>query len=258
MLTNSKSLVIFILFAVLWLENKAHRCRLPREKTHKKFGKETTSSKTSTSTSTLAPTPTPAPTSTSTSRAPITLNPKCNNTSTEPSCQCVKNFDSVYYPVPKSGKCKDVFKRLPTTPTDYHFREDNCHKVQTTVCTVDSYCWENDVTLNPDPDLIDQTTSGLFCSCVYLNRYFDHQPVPKSGKCSDLDTLSDDNGRTMSGDWGRSCTNAQTVCANCYNNFYVNPTECDPQTCNSASEPFCKCGFDDVHSLCSARKWKLQ
>ena len=48
--TYSKSLAIFILFALLWLENKAHRCGCPREKTHKECKEKSTSTSTSTST----------------------------------------------------------------------------------------------------------------------------------------------------------------------------------------------------------------
>ena len=122
--TNAKSLVIFILFAVLWLENKARHCGSRHEKTHKKIEKGKTSTKT------------PA----MTTATPIKVNPKCN-TETVPSCQCGKNdVDSYYYPVPKSGKCKDVFKRLSTTPADYHFREEKCHKVHRAVCRIDSTC----------------------------------------------------------------------------------------------------------------------
>ena len=121
--TYSKSLVIFTLFVVLWLENKAHYSGFPHhKKTQKKFGEGKTSISTS------KPTPTTA------TIIKINHKYKCN-TSTVPSCQC-----GYYYPVPKSGNCKDVFKRLSTIPTDYHFREENCSLVQRPVCSVISSC----------------------------------------------------------------------------------------------------------------------
>ena len=183
MTTFSKSLAIFTLFAVLWLENKAHHCGSRHEKTHKKIEKGKTSTKTSTA----------APTSTK----QIKVNNKCN-IGTVPSCQCGIDYDSKYYPVPKSGNCNDVFKRLSTTPADYHFREENCSKVQRTVCKVDSSCdsiYDYRIiddqqfgTPPPTPDnfLISQNTSKPFCMCGYDGG---NHPIPKSGNCADLDLL---------------------------------------------------------------------
>ena len=242
--TYSKSLVILILFAVFWLENKAHHCGSPHEKTHKKLEK----GKTSTTATTPAPAPTPA--------KPIKVNFKCN-TGTVPSCKCGISTaaidDSYYYQVPKSGNCKDVFKRLSTTPSDYHFREENCSKVQRAVCSVNSYC--EDSTFIPDerigtppptPDefVIRQNTSKPFCKCGYdYIKNNGHYRIPKSGNCIDLETLPENQSA------GLSCYKAITLCRdNCYcNNHYVDPTKCDPQTCNNASEAFCKCGIADVH-----------
>ena len=232
MTTYSKLLVIFTLFAVFWLENKAHHC--PYEKTHNKFEKGKTS--------TTTPAPTPA--------KPNKVNFKCN-TGTVPSCKCgistAEFDDSLYYSVPKSGNCKDVFnKHLSKTSSDYHFREENCHKVQRTVCRVDSYFednyivdgwerWERLGTTPPTPDefLIGQNTSKPFCECGT-----DHHPMPKSGNCTDLDTAYDG--------MGLSCSKAITLCRDtCYcNNQYVDPTKCDPQTCNNATKHFCMCGID--------------
>ena len=230
MLTNSKSLVILTLFAVLWLENKAHRCGSRHEKTHKKFGKETTKSKASTST----------PASTSTTATPIKVSRKCN-TGTVPTCECDKNFDSLYYPVPKSGKCKDVFKRLPTTP-DYHFLEENCHKAQRTVCRVDSNCESFNLSDNQQPEtpspppfrtpdvfIFRQNVSAPFCLCDVSSF-----SMPKSGNCTE---------------YGLHCNKAHALCwdtCTC-NEFYVDPTECDPQKCNNAHEPFCVCDIDGGH-----------
>ena len=227
--TNSKALLIFTLFTVLWLENKAHRCGFTHEKTQKtmKLGE----GKNSTTTAT-----TPATTSKSTAAAPIKINPKCN-TGTVPSCQCgpddLSGFQ--YYAVPKSGNCTDVFKRLPTTPSDYHFREENCHKAQRTECWTGSTCVSNFMDeWNPQPDpltpvefILSQNASEPFCSC-----YSDNGPVPKSGVC------------------GYACNKMQTVCYDiCHCNAdYVDPTKCDPQTCNNVTaEPFCMCGIDGDH-----------
>ena len=219
--TYSKSLVLFTLFAVLWFENKAHHS--PYEKTQKKFKKGMTSTKTS------------KPTLTTTT--PVKVNYKCN-TGTVPSCQC----DIYYYPVPKSGNCKDVFKS--TTP-DYHFPEEDCHKVQRTVCRVVSYC--GDLIIDdqqfgtppqtPDEFLISQNISEPFCKCD-IGYKSNHYPIPKSGNCTEL------HGR-----YGRRCDKARTLCADtCYcNDFYVDPIECDPQTCNNVTEPFCKCGLEGDH-----------
>ena len=240
MLTNSKSLAIFTLFAVFWLENKAHHCGFPHEKTHKKTEKAKTS------------TTTPAPKSTSTPAKLIKVNYKCN-TGTVPSCQCINSDGSYYYPVPKSGNCKDVFKRLSTTPSNIHFREENCSKVQRTVCRIDYRC--DDFTFGeirtppptPDEFVIGQNTSKPFCKCYYDAN---HYPIPKNGNCTDLETTMSTT-QTMS-DNQRSklfCYKTQAFCRNTCrcNNYYVDPTECDPQTCNNVSEPFCKCGIDDVH-----------
>ena len=237
--TNAKSLVIFILFAVLCLENKAHRCGFSHKKTHKttKLGKGKTS------------TTTPATTSKSTTTKPIKVKPKCN-TSTVPSCYCgISKLslpdDSLYYSVPKSGNCNDVFKRLSTT-SDYHFREENCFKVQRAVCRVDSYCgymrstYGEGPTLTPGSFIIRSNTSEPFCRCCCRpNTAFDHQPIPKSGNCTDLETKYN---------YSVGCSEDLTVCRDiCYCNVdYVDLTKCDPQTCNSASEPFCKCGIDNV------------
>ena len=219
----SKSLLIFALFAVLWLwlENKAHHCGFTHEKTHKKFDK----GKTSTTTSTPA----------------IKFDSKCN-TSTVPSCQCTSLSmypQDLYYAVPKSGNCTDVFKRLPTTP-DYHFREENCHKVQRPVCRVDSSCYN--ITFNqqlgtppPSPDefVFCQNASKPFCQCGIIN----DRPMPKSGNCTIYNNQSAA---------GLGCYKAETLCTDtCYcnnNNFYIDPTKCDPQTCNNAAKPFCICG----------------
>ena len=242
--TCSKSLVIFTLFAVLWLENKAHHCGSPRKKTNKKFDEGKTSSTTPETTST----------STSTTAPLINVDPRCN-TGTVPSCKCgidvnnsvvdVDNYDSYYYPVPKSG---NVFKS--TTP-DYHFREDNCHKKQRTVCKVSSDC--GDFTFGEQPPVTMPPTSKRFvlgqyisgepfCKCGYDA---DHHPIPKSGNCTDLE-------KTYNLSAGLSCDKARTLCTDtCYCNvFYVVPTECDPQTCNNASKPFCTCGIDDVIIQC--------
>ena len=233
MTTSSKSLVIFTLFALLWLENKAHDCGSPHEKAHKKFEKRKTSRTT--------PAPTPA--------KPIKVNFKCN-TGTVPSCKCGINTtaidDSYYYQVPKSGKCTDVFKRLSTTPSDYHFREENCHKVQRTVCRVDSYCEDYYIvdgeqlgtpTPTPDEFLIAQNTSKPFCKCGYDGG---HYPMPKNGNCTGL-------GRRL----GLNCSKAITLCQDtCYcNSLHVDPTKCDPQTCNNAGKPFCKCGIDNHYPM---------
>ena len=209
--TYSKSLVIFTLFAVLWLENKAHRFGFPHEKTHEKFAKGI-----------------------------INADFKCN-TGTVPSCQCGIGLDSYYYPVPKSGNCKDVFKRLSTTPSDYHFREEECYKVHRAVCTVDSTCDEifnpadqiGTPPQTPGEFLIGQNISKPFCMCDG-----GHYPMPKSRNCTDV-------GLGL----GTSCTDATTLCRDtCYcNELYVDPTECVPQTCNNATEDFCKCGIDDDH-----------
>ena len=233
MTTYSKSLLIFTLFAVFCLELKAHHC--PYEKTHNKFEKGKTS--------TTTPAPTPA--------KPIKVNPKCN-TGTVPSCNCgisTKGIDdNYYYPVPKSGNCADVFnKHLSKTSSDYHFREENCHKVQRTVCRIDSYCEDNYIvdgeqlgTTPPTPDefLIGQNTSKPFCKCGYNG---DHYPMPKSRNCTDLDAAYDGT--------GFSCSKAITLCRDtCYcNNQYVDPTKCDPQTCNNATKHFCMCGIDTCY-----------
>ena len=103
--TCSKSLVIFTLFAVLWLENKTHHCGFPHEKTHKKFEK----GKTSTKTSTAAPTP----------AKQIKVNYKCN-TRTKPSCKCGKDYDSYYYPCQKveiAMTCLSVCRQYQQTTT---------------------------------------------------------------------------------------------------------------------------------------------
>ena len=235
--TCSKSLVIFILFAVLWLELKAHICGFRREKTHKKFGKATTSSKTSTA----------ATTSTSTPAKII----KCN-TGTVPSCKCdLSNYDSnnypdgFYYPVPKSGNCTDVFKRSSTTPSDFHFSEENCHKVQRTVCRVDSYCWDAsgpDDSILPTPDsfIMGQNASAPFCQCCCRPDYVsDYNSMPKSGNCNDL--------LETTYNYSVGCYKEQTFCSDtCHcNDLYVDPTGCNPQTCNNASEPFCMCAYED-------------
>ena len=216
--TYSKSLVIFTLFAVLWLENKAHRCGFPHEKTHEKFAKGI-----------------------------INADFKCN-TGTVPSCRCGIGLDSYYYPMPKSGNCKDVFKRLSTTPSDYHFREEKCYKVHRAVCRVDSTC-ENDAFIpddqigtppqTPDEFLIGQNSSEPFCMCDYDNSLYD---MPKSGNCTDLETTSDNK---CSGSYYKAENSCRDTCY--CNESYVKPTECVPQTCNYATEAFCKCGIDDVH-----------
>ena len=210
MQTNSKLLVIFTLFAVLWLENKAHHCRFPHDKTHKKFREGI-----------------------------IKADFKCN-TGIVPSCQCGDGLDNLY-PVPKSGNCKDVFnKHLSKTPTDYHFREENCQKVQRTVCRVDSTCEDGyfipddqigTPPQTPDEFLIGQNTSDPFCMCGGGDN--EHYPMPKSGHCSDLDQRS-------------TCYKANTLCRDtCFcNNQYVDPIECDPQKCNNATKPFCMCGIN--------------
>ena len=233
--TYSKSLVIFTLFAVLWLENKAHHCGSPHEKTHKECNKKTTSAAT-----------------------PIKVNQKCNTTTLLSSCQCGPDYDFLYYPVPKSGNCNDVFKRLSTTPTDYHFREENCHKVHRAVCSVDSYCWKLDfafidkkqtdptaeefITLAPTPKefVFAQNASEPFCTCGFD----DHYPMPKSGNCTDLEKTYRRAGNRRAGN--KACSKAQTFCrdtCNC-NAYYVDPTECNPQTCNNATEAFCTCDIN--------------
>ena len=224
--TFSKSLVIFTLFAVFWLELKAHRCDVPHEKTHKKIEKGKAS----------------------TTATPIKVYPKCN-TKTVPSCKCDlgpdDNYvaDGLYYPVPKSGNCKDVFKRLSTTPSDYHFREEKCHKVQRTVCTVESSCLDDysrgkPTLLTPDSFVIGQNASAPFCECD--DGY--HLPMPKTRNCTDLETTY-----TIP----VVCNKMQTYCSDtCHcNELYVDPTKCDPQTCNNvSSEAFCMCTYHDDSS----------
>ena len=215
----SESLLIFTLFAVLWLENNAHCGGFTHEKTHKKFGDKKTSTATIKST-------------------PISnkFGSKCN-TGTVPTCQCDSDNDSLYYPVPKSGNCTDVFKRLPTT-SDYHFREENCHKAQRTVCWTDSSCLDyvinqdNQPVQPPDEFILIRNASKPFCMCDFIEK----RPMPKSGNCAELNNQF-------------SCYKMQTLCrdiCNCDNN-YVDPTKCDPQTCNNATEPFCMCGIDGDH-----------
>ena len=221
MSTYSKSLVILTLFAVFLSGNKAHHCGSPHEKVHKKFEKGKTSRT--------------APTSTTTKL--IKVNPKCN-TGTVPSCKCGDRLDNLY-PVPKSGKCADVFnKHLSKTPTDYHFREENCHKAQRPVCVIDSTCYvlpynQLPGTPPPTPDefIFSQNASKPFCTCGFDNDA-KKNPMPKSGNCTER--------------YGLSCYKAQAFCRDtCYcNRLYVDPTKCDPQKCNNASKPFCKCGID--------------
>ena len=248
MLTNSKSLVILTLFSVLWLENKAHHCGCPHKKTHKRCKEETTSTATSTSMSTPELTPIPTPTSTTATATQIKVNSKCN-TGTEPSCECgIESDTSLYYPVPKSGNCNDVFKRLSTTKhlSDYHFREENCSLVQRTVCgvytTCDDYFEDRLGTPPPTPyEFISaQNASEPFCLCGYGGGG-DHYPIPKSGNCTELEIKYNFLGA------GYGCYKAQTLCRdNCYcNSYYVDPTKCDPKTCNNATKPFCKCGIED-------------
>ena len=244
MQTCSKSLVIFTLFAVFWLELKAHRCGFPHKKTHKttKLGE----GKSSTTT----------PATTSTTAKGIKENSKCN-TGTVPSCKCDLRDDDnypaayitkgLYYPVPKSGNCTDVFKRSSTTPSDYHFREEKCHKVRRTVCTVDSSCFYlsnrgEPILPTPDSFIIGQNTSAPNCECCCRDDVFDHLPMPKSGNCTDLlETTYNYSG---------GCDKMQTFCTDtCHcNDLYVDPTKCDPQTCNNVSaEAFCMCGIEDGH-----------
>ena len=216
--TYSKSLVIFTLFTVLWLENKAHRCSFPHEKTQKKFGKEKTSSKKSTAA--LKSTPAKG----------IKVNSKCN-TGTVPSCKCGIStaFDGTYYyPVPKSGNCNDVFKRLSTTKhlSDYHFREEKCHKVQRAVCRIDATCEDenfipdNHIASYPTPDefVLGQNVSKPFCKCGDDGG---HYPMPKSGNCTDLETKTT-TGASDNWRYDFGCYKAQTLCWDtCYCNEFI-------------------------------------
>ena len=90
-----------------------------------------------------------------------------------------------------------------------------------------------------DEFIISQNASKPFCQCGFDD---DQHPMPKSGNCTDLNRRS-----------GLSCYKAQTLCRDTCtcNDNYVDPTECDPQTCNNATKPFCfcKCGIDNVDYL---------
>ena len=93
MSTYSNSLVIFILVAVILLENDAHYCGCHPKKTKKKCEKKTI-------------TTTPTPTQTTIANCDLHT---CNNES-EPFCRC-RFYDSIdNYPVPESGNCDDMIK----------------------------------------------------------------------------------------------------------------------------------------------------
>lgn len=132
MSTYSNSLVIFILAVALLLENDAHQCGCPHNKTKKECEEKTI-------------TTTPTPTT-------ITMCEPCNNVS-KPFCVCVYyDNDPLYsenkYPVPKSGNCDDVIKNnYSLTAIPY----SKCKKMRQT-CRVFCECEESaDLTLMPTP-----------------------------------------------------------------------------------------------------------
>ena len=121
MTTCSKSLLIFILFAVLWLELKARHCRFPHKKTHKTH-KETTTSTASAATSTV--------TSAGIDSAEDVLNSylgrtvcdlkTCKNGS-EPFCMCALNYEAYFdhYPMSESGNCNRFCQRRQPFPPPF-------------------------------------------------------------------------------------------------------------------------------------------
>ena len=133
MTTCSKSLLIFILFAVLWLENKARHCGFPRdEKTHKTH-KETTTSTASAATSRV--------TSAGIDSAEDVLNSylgrtvcdlkTCKNGS-EPFCMCALNYEAYFdhYPMSESGNCMDYLSNISTTPIYFYRFGSPCYKAR--------------------------------------------------------------------------------------------------------------------------------